>query len=920
MGNVATPAEGRGPRTQQEEILCAMFTEVLGVDVVTVDTSFFDLGGHSLLAARLRNRIRKAFDVDLSPRAVFEAPTIALLADCINRSDHSGHPPLCPAKRSDEIPLSYPQQRLWFLNRLYGETGNYNMPLAYRLSGRLDPAALRHALGDLVARHEALRTAYPDWDGRPQQVVLDPDEAPVTLTTTTVTEDTLPDALAAQARHPFDLTAETAFRAGLLKLSPHEHVLLLVVHHIACDGWSMTPLLRDIAHAYTHRLRGRRPTAPDLPVQYADYTLWQRELLGTADDPGSVLSRQTDFWRRRLAGLTKPSSIAPSRPRPAVPSYRGGRVDAQITSATHEALQFLAAETGTSLFMVLHAALATLLTRRGAGTDIAIGTPTAGRTDVALDDLVGFFVNTLVLRVGTEGDPSFVELLSRTRNSDLTAFAHQEVPFDHLVQVLNPPRSTAQQPFFQVMFAFQNNESPQFDLPDLTVRSEPVHDGRTRFDLRFELIESFTDDHAPDGIVTSLTYATDLISAQEAQHLTTEFITLLDDVADHPEQCLSKLGTPQARRLGGAGGRRTPGGQARPTPARAPLCLPEHPRVALVCSPYGQQWIGMGRSLYAGEPAFRTALEECDRELMRHAGWSLVRELMLDEPEARTGDVGVMQPVLFAVQVGIAAWLEANGVRPAAVVGHSLGEIAACVIAGVLDVPDAARLVHHYSDQQRRVTGPDQGMAAVELSAEDLEVYLSKRGGRVYVATKNGPRTTGLAGDRAELESIVANLTERDVLCAMIRVDLAAHSPAIDSIAEDLRKAVHGIRARPGRIPVMSSVTGEWLDWRDVTPDYFVRNLRHTVELDRATRHLLASGHNVLVEVGAHPVLAPALQQSVDDWTGDAVVLTTMHRAQDDRTGLREVLGSLTELCASVRPQAAQTSFEPPCHERQSSA
>ena len=339
-----------------------------------------------------------------------------------------------------------------------------------------------------------------------------------------------------------------------------------------------------------------------------------------------------------------------------------------------------------------------------------------------------------------------------------------------------------------------------------------------------------------------------------------------------------------------------------PLPAGSARGIPGRPRIAFVCSPYGQQWVGMARNLFRTEPVFRAVLEECDRELARHAGWSLVRELFLDEPQARTGDVGVMQPILFAIQVGLAAWLEDAGAVPSAAVGHSLGEIAACVIAGILDLPDAVRLVYHYSDQQRRVAGPDGGMAIIEMSAAALEARLAGRDGTVSVATRNGPRTTALAGKRSELEAIVAELKAEGVLCALIRVDLPAHSPAIDPIMADLEAALDGITPRPGRIPVISSVTGEPLDWREAGPAYFVRNLREQVRLADATAHLLREKYDVLLEISANPVLAPALQQSADDFGRTATVLTSMVRGEDDRTGLAGTLEALARLGTAIRP------------------
>ncbi|MGW8526774.1 condensation domain-containing protein [Nocardiopsis sp. NPDC055824] len=885
MGATGTGG-ARPPRDRVQDLLCSLFSQVLGVESVSVNDSFLDLGGHSLLATRLTTRIRAVLGVDLPVRAVFDAPTVAELAERLGEAGQDPRPPLGPAERPEEIPLSYTQRRLWFLNRLHGGAGNYNMPMAYRLRGELDVAALRRALEDLVARHESLRTAYPDWDGRPQQIVLDPGEAPVGLEVDRVREEDLARILTAESGHLFDLTAQTPLRARLLRLGEREHVLLLVVHHIACDGWSLAPLVRDIGAAYSARRAGAEPPWPDLAVQYVDYTLWHRELLGSPQDPQSPLNRQTRFWCEELEGLSDRLEIDATGPRPAVPSHRGGRVPARVPARTHRALQELARSTGTSVFMVVQATLAALLTRRGAGTDIAIGTPTAGRTDETLDDLVGFFVNTLVLRNRTDGDPTFRELLSQTHGRCLAAFAHQDVPFDHLVQALAPQRSPAWHPLIQVMLAFQNTAAADLELPGLTVEREPVEEGITRFDLRFELIEDFTDDRTPAGVDTSLTYARDLYTHQDAEKLTQDFLDLLEAAASTPDLRISELGREGARQA--------------PDTGRPAAAVAQAPNVAFVCSPYGQQWAGMARELLRTEPVFRSVLRECDAELARHTGWSLLEELHLDEPHIRSGDVGVMQPLLCAVQIGIAAWLEDAGVRPGAVAGHSLGEVAACVIAGVLDVPDAMRLIHHYSDQQRRVAGRGSGMAVFELSAAELVAHLDARGSTVEVAAHNGPRTTVLAGDGAELRAVVADFQARDVLCAMVRVDLPAHSPAIGPVMDDLERAVGELRPRPGRLPMISSVTGRELEWQEATAAYFARNLRHTVLLAEATELLLAE-HDVLVEISAHPVLAPALEQSVRAHGGRATVLTTMRQGPDDRTGLVQALENLEKLGVRVR-------------------
>lgn len=889
-GAPPTDAAARSSRHRREEVLRALFAQVLGLERVDVDDSFFHLGGHSLLATRLMSRIQTVLGVEAPVRTVFEAPTVSELADRLEQVGAEPRPPLRPLPRPEEIPLSSTQRRLWFLNRLHGGAGNYNMPMAYRLRGKLDTAALHGALNDLVARHETLRTAYPDWDGRPQQVVLDPEEAQIELRVEPLSEEGLSEAMTSEARYGFDLTAETPLRVRLFRLSPKEHVLLLVVHHIACDGWSLVPLLRDLEHAYTARLCGERPSWPRLSVQYVDYTLWHDSLMGEADDPQSRLNKQVGFWRGELEDVPDRLEIDVTGPRPDVLSHRGGRVTARIGSRCHRALQDLAHESGTSVFMIVQATLAALLTRRGAGTDIAVGTPTAGRTDEALDDLIGFFVNTLVLRTRTDGDPTFRELLAQVHGTCLAAFSQQDVPFDHLVHMLRPERSPAWHPLIQVMLAFQNNAPARLTLPGLDVLDEPVEEDITRFDLRFELTERFGTDRTPDGVHTSLTFASDLYTEEDAERLLQDFVSLLDAVASTPDRRLSRLDRPEATSAGGTDGQ----GRDRSLPASRP-----RPRIAFVCSPHGQQWVGMARNLARTDPVVRSVLEECDRELARHAGWSLLHELFLDEPDIRIGDVGVMQPVILSVQVAIAAWLEGFGVRPDAVTGHSLGEIAACVIAGVLDIPDAMRLMYHYSDQQRRVASADGGMAVFEIPPSDLAEYLRERGADAVIAGHNGPRTTVLAGRRAELEGMVAEFQVRDVLCAMVRVDLPAHSPAIDAVMDDLVRSVGELRPRPGRIPVVSSVTGTTLPWEEVDARYFARNLRQTVLLAEATEKLL-SEHDVLVEISAHPVLAPALRQSVAEHNRRATVVTTMRQDEDDRTGLHSALEHLRSLGAEV--------------------
>ncbi|MGW7557786.1 condensation domain-containing protein, partial [Streptomyces rimosus] len=404
---------GRGPRSPKEEILCALYADVLRVPRVGIDDSFFVLGGHSLMATRLISRIRTALNVELPIGALFEAPTVAALAQRIDSATARPRPPVKPAARPDApIPLSYAQRRLWFLHRLEGPSPTYNIPLALRFSGTLDPEALRAAIGDLVARHESLRTVFPRRARAAQQIILPPDSGRDLLTVAELAPDDLAPALGKAARHPFDITTEHPLKATLFTTGPTDHVLLLLLHHIAGDGWSMAPLSRDLAAAYDARSAGEEPQWTPLPVQYADYTLWQQQFLGDPTDPDSTYSRQLAYWRTQLADLPAEIPLPLDHPRPEATTYQGDMFPLQVPADLHQGLHALAGDTGTSLYMVVQAGLAALLTHLGAGTDIPLGSPIAGRTDQALDDLVGFFVNTLVLRTDTSGDPTFRELLT----------------------------------------------------------------------------------------------------------------------------------------------------------------------------------------------------------------------------------------------------------------------------------------------------------------------------------------------------------------------------------------------------------------------------------------------------------------------------------------------------------------------------
>ncbi|WTG79236.1 amino acid adenylation domain-containing protein [Streptomyces sp. NBC_01563] len=525
----------RAPRTPREELLCDLFAEVLGLPRVGIDDNFFELGGHSLLATRLISRIRTGLSTEIPLRALFEAPTVAALAGRFDEPADEVRPELVPADRPDEVPLSFAQRRLWFLNQLEGPSPTYNVPFALRLSGRLDHHALDAALADLVARHESLRTVFPDRSGVPHQVVLDPAVAfPGLAEAVRTGEAELSGALDEVVRQGFDLAVEAPLRARLFRLGADEHVLAVVIHHIAADGESVSPLLTDLLDAYRARSAGTAPSWAALPVQYADYTLWHHALLGDESDPDSLVSRQLGYWREALAGLPEETPLPHDRPRPAVASQRGELLSFRLSPELHQRLSEVARTNGSSMFMVMQAALGTLLSRMGSGPDIPIGSPVAGRSDAALDGLVGFFVNTLVLRVDTSGSPSFGDVLTRVREADLAGFAHQDLPFERLVEVLNPVRSMARHPLFQVMLTVQNQPRPTVELPGLAVGVETLPFGVAKFDLSIALTEHTGPDGAPDGIGGLLEYAHDLFDRQTAEDLSARFVRLLEQVAADP--------------------------------------------------------------------------------------------------------------------------------------------------------------------------------------------------------------------------------------------------------------------------------------------------------------------------------------------------------------------------------------------------
>ncbi|MGW5520682.1 condensation domain-containing protein, partial [Nocardia africana] len=426
--------------------------------------------------------INTTLDTDLSVRTVFDTPTVARLAPRIDGAGSSRLPRLTPVERPPAIPLSYAQQRLWFVDQLQGPSPVYNMPIAFRITGTLDVEALDAALDDVLARHESLRTIFPATDGVPFQQVLPArpgmwrrDGAAVVP----LPEQNITDELEELARYRFDLSAEIPIRAQIYAIGPEDYVVAIVLHHIAFDGWSPVPMARDVSDAYRARRHGHAPDRASLPVQYIDYTLWQRTQLGELHDPHSPITTELEYWERALAGTPEHLDLPTDRPYPPTTDHHGAGVTIDWPADLQQHITRTAREHNATSFMVIQAALTVLLSKISATPDVAVGFAVAGRDDPALDELVGFFVNTLVLRVDLAGDPTLTDLLTQVRTRSLEAFEHQHVPFEVLVERLNPARSLTHHPLIQVLLAWQNfagNDNPAagLALDDLQVTSLPL--------------------------------------------------------------------------------------------------------------------------------------------------------------------------------------------------------------------------------------------------------------------------------------------------------------------------------------------------------------------------------------------------------------------------------------------------------------
>jgi amino acid adenylation domain-containing protein/non-ribosomal peptide synthase protein (TIGR01720 family) len=523
------------PRIPEEELLCVIWVNVLNVERVGIYDNFFELGGHSLIATQLVSRIRESFEVEMPLRIIFEHPVLHDQAEWLDAQQRpSKLPSIVPLTDGEPLVLSFAQQRLWFLAQLEGQSATYNMPAALRLDGELDHAALERSMETLVKRHDSLRLCFPVVDGQAAVEILD-DYNPLTFTdlsglSGTERQRRVDELIEKHAQVPFDITTGPLLRSHLVKFSDEEHIMLFNMHHIISDGWSMGAMIREWSALYRAYYSHQEAELPELSIRYTDYAAWQRNWLS-----GDILERQLSYWQEKLSGAPELLELPTDYPRPAVMSYRGAHLQSRIPEELTQRLKCLSREQGVTLYMTLLTAFNVLLCRYSGQEDILVGSPIANRTHRQTEEIIGFFVNTLVLRTLLQPEQPIIELLKHIRQMALEAYAHQDIPFEYLVEQLNPTRSLSHSPLFQVMFVLQNAPIGDLDLADIKVSYLEQVNTTTKFDLTLNIAEQ------GETLVCDWEYRTDLFNSDTIERMTEHFQLLLEGIVNKPTQFVSQL-------------------------------------------------------------------------------------------------------------------------------------------------------------------------------------------------------------------------------------------------------------------------------------------------------------------------------------------------------------------------------------------
>ncbi|HEU4594169.1 MAG TPA: amino acid adenylation domain-containing protein, partial [Pyrinomonadaceae bacterium] len=817
------------PRTPVEEMLADLWAEVLGVKRPGIRDNFFALGGHSLLATQLVSRLRDIFGIELALRKLFEGPTVEELAQCVESQLRAGAslnaPPVLPVTRAENLPLSFAQQRLWFLQQLQPESSSYNLHASLHLAGALDREALEKTINEVVRRHEVLRTVFPTVGGQPVQLIRADVPTPLPVEDLSGLDETEREAevrrrAREEALRPFDLTCGPLLRATLLRVSEAEHVLLVAMHHIISDGWSMGVLVREMVGLYEAFTRGQGSPLPELRVQYADFAVWQREWLR-----GEVLEGQLSYWRAQLRGAPPLLELPTDHPRPAVKTSEGATHHLKLSPQLREDLAALSRREGGTLYMTILAAWQTLLSRYTRQQDIPVGSPVANRNRAETEGLIGFFVNTLVLRTDFSGDPTFRELLARVREVALGAYAHQDIPFEMLVEELQPERSLAHTPLFQVMFALQN--APTEDLRLVGVRARLLEQsmGTAKFDLMLSLAES---DGALEGV---LEYSTDLFDASTVERMAAHFQTLLRAVAEDPDRAASVLpllsAAEQEQLLAGWNATAT----AYPSEKCVPQLFEEQAarvpeRVAVVC--------GDEEMSYA-------ALNERANRLARH-----LRKLSVG-PEVLTGicmERGVEMIVgLLAILKAGGAYLPLDPAYPAERLRFMLED------AGVPVLLTQKRLAENLPEHGARLVFVDEDWDEISReSAEDFDagVVAENLAYVIYTSGSTG-RPKGVCVPhrgvvRLVKETNYADFSEEQVFLQLAPVSFDASTFEIwGALLNGARLAIF-----PARAPSLEELAEALAEYRVttlwLTAGLFHLMVDHQLESMRGLRQLLAGG------------------------------------------------------------------------------